>query len=85
MSEDPHPEPLSELERIEKEIKELESADDTSKRSDEDVPNASKDKTSEADETYEEKSKEEWKHNDKKTESRLILTEEEIEVKEEDF
>lgn len=81
MSEDPHE---RELDEIEAEIKELESADETRKKPEEPIK-AEPEETSKEAGTYEEKSKEEWKHNDKKPESRLSYNEEEIEVIEEDL
>jgi len=82
MSEDPHERELTELE---KQIAELESADETSKKPEEQNKAKLPEETSSEADTYESKSKDEWKHNDKKPESRLVYTEEEIEITEEDF
>jgi len=83
MSEDPHERELTELEKQIAEL-ELESADETSKKPEDTNKAKLPEETSSEADTYEEKSKEEWKTNDRKPDTKLTYTEEEIEIVEED-
>jgi len=81
MSEDPHE---RELDELEKQIQELESADDISGTKVEPTDKSEK-QTKEAEKSYEEKTQEDWKRNDKQNDTRLQYQEDEIEIIEEDM
>lgn len=82
MTEDPHERELTDLE---KEIKELESADDTSEKPEESNKARLKETPSEADKSYEDKTKDEWTRNPRSKETRLTYEDTEIDILEEDL
>jgi len=82
MTEDPHE---RELDDLEKEIKELESADENSEKPEGVASTGPEETSKEADKTYEEKSKDEWKRNEKNKDTRLVYTDDEIDIQEEDL
>ncbi len=81
MSEDPHERIIDELE---KELEELKSADEISEKQNELPPVPEQSTPKEADK-YKDKNEDEWKRNDHSKDTRLVYTEEEIEVVEEDL
>ncbi len=82
-SEDPHE---RELDDIERQIKELESTDkEVTSGLKSSEASLTKGKSDTVDNTYEEKSKDDWKRSEHKNEERLTYTEDEIDILEEDL